>query len=170
MKVGSVQMLPDISKWKIFECKLFDIISSLLSNHIKPQIIPISSSIDIFIYGSSQIYWSKTFSTNRVDFEPPKLILNHPSQLSTIQKQKQKTHHKIPTIETCKSFKCLDFDGFNCCSRKIPYFMLIECKLYLLSPVIWISSIVHEFLASRDTFRWWNTCSVFYWIFFSHVD
>lgn len=143
-------MLFDVSKWKIFECKLFGIISSLLSNHIKPQIIPISSSIDIFIYGPSQIYWSKTLSTNQVDFEPPKFILNHPSQLSTIQKQKQKQnnqkkHHKILTIETCKSFKCLDFDGFNCCSRKIPYFMLIECKLYLLLPVIWISSIVHEF-------------------------
>lgn len=127
-----------------------------------------------FLLLSTYLFMAKARYIEVKHSQPTELILNHPSWFWTIQVNSQpskskskKSHHKIPTIETCKSFKCLDFDGFNCCSRKIPYFMLIECKLYLLSPVIWISSIVHEFLASRDTFRWWHTCSVFYWIFFS---
>lgn len=114
--------------------------------------------------------------------QPTKFFLNQPSWFWTIQVNSQpskskskskitkKKHHKILTIETCKSFKCLDFDGFNCCSRKIPYFMLIECKLYLLYPLSESVPSCISFLASRDTFRWWHTCSVFYWIFFSHVD
>lgn len=88
----------DISQIHFPMQKFFDIILSWLCSHIKPQIIRIFY-FDRHIYGPMELTRGRLFMQSL-----------------------EKNLMQIARLKLGKSFNCMDFDGFNCCSTKCPIF------------------------------------------------